>query len=159
MVFKMWSEMFKSMSNLEKDYSKKLSDSAKDVKNPVVKIIMKSVAQDSLKHSLIYEALVEMLSGERPMLGEAEAEKIASEIEYHIKTEEEMIRFLNNALKQDIKDKSLKFLLESLLRDEIYHHALLKRVHEMIVKKETFTESDLWDLVWKEATFHGAPGG
>ena len=59
----------------------------------------------------------------------------------------------------EVRDKAVKFLLESVLRDEFYHHALLQKVYEMIVKRETFSESDLWDAVWQEAMFHGTPGG
>jgi len=147
------------MSKLEKEYSKKLAESAKDVKNPVVKVVMTAVAQDSLKHSMIYDAMTELLKGERPLIGEVELDRIASEIEYHIRTEEQMIRYLKETLERGVENKAIKFFLETLLRDELYHHALLKKVLEMIVRREAFTESDLWDLVWKEATFHGTPGG
>lgn len=85
---------FENMSKLEKEYSKKLAESAKDVKNPVVKVVMTAVAQDSLKHSMIYDAMTELLKGERPLIGEVELDRIASEIEYHIRTEEQMIRYL-----------------------------------------------------------------
>ncbi len=150
---------FENMSKLEKEYSKKLAESAKDVKNPVVKVVMTAVAQDSLKHSMIYDAMTELLKGERPLIGEVELDRIASEIEYHIRTEEQMIRYLKETLERGVENKAIKFFLETLLRDELYHHALLKKVLEMIVRREAFTESDLWDLVWKEATFHGTPGG
>jgi len=49
---------------LEREYSCKLSDSAKDVKNPVIRVVMEAVAQDSLKHSMIYEAMLELPSKE-----------------------------------------------------------------------------------------------
>ncbi len=150
---------FENMSKLEKEYSKKLAESAKDVKNPVVKVVMTAVAQDSLKHSMIYDAMTELLKSERPLIGEVELDRIASEIEYHIRTEEQMIRYLKETLERGVENKAVKFFLETLLRDELYHHALLKKVLEMIVRREAFTESDLWDLVWKEATFHGTPGG
>lgn len=147
------------MSKLEIEYSKRLADSAKDVKNLVVRIVMNAVAQDSLKHSMMYEAMTELLKEERPMISEDELNKIASEIEYHIKTEEDMIKYLKEVLEKGVKNKAVKFFLEVLLRDELYHHALLKQVREMIIRRETFTESDSWELIWKEATFHGTPGG
>jgi rubrerythrin len=150
---------FEKMSKLEKEYSRKLAESAKDVKNPVVRVVMVAVAQDSLKHSMIYDAMTELLKGERPLIGEVELDRIAGEIEYHIRTEEEMIRYLKETLEKGVDNKAIKFFLETLLRDELYHHALLKKVLEMIVRREAFTESDLWDLIWKEATFHGTPGG
>lgn len=150
---------FEDVSKLEREYSKRLADSAKNVKNLVVRIVMNAVAQDSLKHSMMYEAMTELLKEERPMISEDELNTIASEIEYHIKTEEDMIKYLKEVLEKGVKNKAVKFFLEVLLRDELYHHALLKQVHEMIIRRETFTESDLWELIWKEATFHGTPGG
>lgn len=150
---------FMDMSKLEKEYSKKLTNSAKNIKNLVVKTIMTAVAQDSLKHSMIYEAITELLKEERPMISEIELDKIASEIEHHIKTEEEMIKYLKDTLEKGVENKAVKFFLETLLRDELYHHALLKQVLEVIIRREAFTETNLWELVWKEATFHGTPGG
>lgn len=150
---------FEDMSKLEREYSRKLADSAKNVRNLVVRIVMNAVAQDSIKHSMIYEAITELLKEERPMISENELNAIAGEIEYHIKTEEHMIKYLKEVLERGVKNKAIKFFLEVLLRDELYHHALLKQVHEMIIRRETFTESDLWELIWKEATFHGTPGG
>jgi hypothetical protein len=38
--------------------------------------------------------------------------------------------------------KAVKFLLEAILKDEVFHHSLLKNVLEMIVRRESFTESD-----------------
>ncbi|MEM1796349.1 MAG: ferritin-like domain-containing protein [Zestosphaera sp.] len=155
----MKSPSFEDMSKLEKEYSKRLVDSAKNVKNLVVKTVMTAVAQDSLKHSMIYEAIAELLKEERPMISETELDEIASEIEHHIRTEEEMIKYLREVLEKGVENKAMKFFLETLLRDELYHHALLKQVLEMIVRKEALTESNLWELVWREAMFHGTPGG
>lgn len=147
------------MSIREKEYSQRLLDSAKGVKNNVVRVMMMAVAQDSIKHSIIYEVLAELFREERPVIDEAELIRIGDEIEQHIRTEEEMIKYLKNLINSETGNKATKFLLETLLRDEFYHHALLKRVHEMIIRKEAFTESDLWEFVWKDVAFHGAPGG
>ncbi|MEM2005064.1 MAG: ferritin-like domain-containing protein [Zestosphaera sp.] len=147
------------MSKVEREYSRKLIDSAKEVKNDVVRIVMVVVAQDSLKHSMIYDALVELLREERPVIDETELVRIGDEIEHHIRTEEEMIKYLRDSIESGTSNKAIKFLLETLLRDELYHHALLKRIYEMIIRKEAFTESDLWELIWKDVIFHGAPGG
>ncbi len=151
-------EEFKKMITLEKEYSERLSSSAKEVTNLVVKTVMEAVAQDSLKHSVIYEVLVELFK-ERPMVSEAEMERIVSEVEQHIKVEEEMIKYLKGLLERGIENKAIKFFVETLLKDELYHHALLKNVLEMIVRRESFTESDAWEQVWKDVALHGGPGG
>jgi len=45
------------------------------------------------------------------------------------------------------------------LADEKRHHELLKMVLEILVRGETITEADWWELLWKNVPFHGAPGG
>jgi rubrerythrin len=147
---------FKEMVKIERNYHDRLINSVREVTNPVVKVVMVAVAQDSLKHSIMYEVLVELLRG-RPMISEAELEKIATEIEHHIKTEEEMINYLKKLLEGSIENKAVKFLLEAILRDEIFHHSLLKNVLEIIVRRESFTESDAWEQVWKDVASHGTP--
>jgi len=58
-----------------------------------------------------------------------------------------------------LKDEKVKLLLEAILSDEKRHHELLKMVLEILVKGETITETDWWDILWKNVPFHGAPGG
>lgn len=120
---------------------------------------METVSQDSLKHSLIYETIINVLSESGPMLSEEELGKISEEISDHIRTEEEMIRKIESILNENVENKVIEFLLKSILKDEYYHHSLLKRVHEMIIRKETLTESEIWDLIWQDVGFHGTPGG
>ena len=59
----------------------------------------------------------------------------------------------------DIDNKAMKFLLEFILKDEYLHHAMLLRVKEMIIKKHMLNESELWEMIWKDALYHGTPGG
>ena len=151
--------LFKKMQELEMNYAQKLKNSVKDAKNPVVKAVIEAVSQDSFKHSMLYEVITELLSKEYPFISEKVSEHIRKEINDHIKTESEMIKVVKEALEKGISNKAVKFLLESILRDEIFHHALLIRVNEMIVERETFTESDMWDLIWKDSVWHGTPGG
>jgi rubrerythrin len=123
---------FKGMAGVERAYYDRLVNSAKGITNPVVKVVMETVAQDSLKHSIMYEVIAELLRV-RPMI---------SEVEHHIKTEEEMINYLKKLLESGVENKAVKFLLEAILKDEVFHHSLLKNVLEMIVRRESFTESD-----------------
>jgi rubrerythrin len=147
------------MATAESKYAHKLRASAQKVASPLIKTIMNAVSEDSLKHSMIYESIIEILKSESPLINEAELQEISKEIENHIRMEAEMIKLLEDILKKGVKNKPVRFLLETILRDEIYHHALLRGVYEIIIKKEALTESDIWDLIWKDVSFHGAPGG
>jgi len=152
-------DFLKKMRVLENDYAGRLKDSASEIKNPVVKAVMEAVSQDSFKHSMLYGVIIELLSKEHPFISEEVSERIREEIDDHVKTESEMIKAVKDLLEKGVKNKAVKFILESILSDEVFHHALLMRVNEMIVKRETFTESDMWDLIWKESLWHGTPGG
>ncbi len=152
-------ETFRRMVEAEKDYSSRLASSAKDLPNPVVRAVILAVSRDSEKHFLLYQTLLEMASGPSTLLTEEEADRIAAEIERHIKTEAEMIARVEEILEKGELDKASRFILELILRDERVHHAMLRRLHEVVVRRESFTETDMWDMVWKDTTFHGAPGG
>jgi rubrerythrin len=58
-----------------------------------------------------------------------------------------------------IENAKVKLLVEAILADEKRHHELLKMVLEILVKGETITEDDWWDILWKNVPFHGSPGG
>jgi rubrerythrin len=79
-------------------------------------------------------------------------------LETHIKLENEAIETYKELL-SSLEDEKERLIIKYILNDEIRHHSLLKRIHKMIVEKETITEQDLWDLTWKDSISHGSPGG
>ena len=145
--------------NMELNYAEALKKTVKDLRNPVIKTIIESISRDSVKHAMIYKTIGLLLKGEGALISEEEAEWVLKEIEQHIKSEEEMIRNVKSMLEGGINNKAVRFLLEAILKDEVIHHSMLKRVYEIIVKQHTLTESDIWDMVWKDVSFHGTPGG
>jgi len=58
-----------------------------------------------------------------------------------------------------IGNEKVKLLLSAILMDEKRHHQLLKEVLEILIRGETITDEDWWDVLWKNVPFHGAPGG
>ena len=145
-------------SDLEKIYADKLRNLTESIENPVIKSILEGVSKDSVKHSLLYKTLLEMEKGYSKLIDETDCNIIAEEIDEHIRIESEMIRTVESLI-SDVDDKAMKFILEYILNDEHIHHAMLVRVKEMIIKRETLSKSDLWDLIWKDALYHGTPGG
>ncbi len=151
---------FREEAKREREYSKRLEETAAKSHNIMLKTLMKAVSLDSLKHALIYETLADLLENPR-LVTEKESEDIIREIEKHIEEERESIEELHKLLEDErVKDNpAAKFLIELMLRDENFHHALLKRLHDAVIKPLVFSESDYWDAVWKDAIWHGAPGG
>ncbi|MBS7660286.1 ferritin-like domain-containing protein, partial [Candidatus Bathyarchaeota archaeon] len=78
--------------------------------------------------------------------------------ERHIQLEANLINRINEVL-PSVEDRKVKLLLEAILADEKRHHELLVRVLEILIRGETITEDEWWDILWRNAPFHGAPGG
>jgi len=153
-------EYFKREAEREEEYAKRLEDTASKSRNLMLKTLMKAVSLDSRKHAELYRALAAML--EKPSLvTEEESDAVLKEIERHIEEERSSIEELERLRKDErLKDNApALFIIEMMLRDENFHHALLKRLHDSVVKPHTLTEKDLWEMLWRDALWHGTPGG
>ncbi len=142
---------------IEEAIVKSVNKALETIKNPVVESVMKGISYDSSKHADLYRSATQIIAV-APALTEREFEHQEKVVRWHIEKEESLIGRLQEAIKKTANDR-VKFLLESILADEKRHHALLKMVLEIIVKGETITDQDWWDIIWENAPFHGAPGG
>ncbi|MBE0512777.1 hypothetical protein IBX38_06985, partial [Candidatus Bathyarchaeota archaeon] len=79
-------------------------------------------------------------------------------VKEHIRIEVELIERISEVI-PSIENEKVRLLLNAILLDEKRHHKLLKKVLEILVRGETITEEDWWDVLWKNVPFHGAPGG
>jgi rubrerythrin len=117
---------------------------------------MLAVAQDSVKHSMLYDTIAELLEGRGPLLDDAQAERLLREIEEHIRVEEAMMDSARS-LASSARVEGAKLVAESILEDEERHHEMLRAIREMIIKRETLTEDEIWEMTWRYAMWHGAP--
>jgi rubrerythrin len=106
----------------------------------------------------MYAAATELLTGVAQALTQENLDKQKALIEKHIRMEAELIKKIGKML-PSVENEKVKLLLEAILADEKRHHELLKMVLEILVRGETITEADWWDVLWKNTPFHGAPGG
>ena len=151
-------DFYKKQIGLEDRIVKKADDSVKGIKNLLVRELIQGIAMDSKKHASMLNALVAKLTKSTPLIDEEISEDLEKNLKEHISLEQEAIDTYQELNKLDF-DESEKFIVKAILNDELRHHALLKKIHKMIVEKETLTEQDLWDWVWKDSLFHGSPGG
>jgi bacterioferritin (cytochrome b1) len=135
-----------------------LNKSLPEIGNPTVKGVLKGVSLDSVKHAEMYSSAVMLLTTVSKALTQENLDKQKDLVEKHIQMEAELIQKIGKTL-PSVKDKKVRLLLEAILSDEKRHHELLKNVLEILVKGETITEADWWDMLWKDVPFHGAPGG
>lgn len=143
---------------LEERIARIANESAKDAKNIPIKELISGIALDSRKHAGMLRALIALVSGPAPFLVEKKREEFEKNIEEHIQLEKGAIEAYTDLLKK-IDDERMKPLIQYVLEDERKHHELLRRIDRVVIEAETLTEEDLWDIMWKDTLFHGAPGG
>jgi len=148
----------KAQIKVENEIVDSLSSALVDVKNPPVRGVLKGISLDSVKHAEMYAAAAELLTSVSQALSQEHLDKQKALVEKHIRLEAELIEKISKVL-PSVENEKVKLLLKAILADEKRHHELLKMVLEILVRGETITEADWWDLLWKNVPFHGAPGG
>jgi rubrerythrin len=148
----------KAQVKVENEIVDSLSSALVEMKNPPVKAVLRSISLDSVKHAEMYAAAGELLTTVSWALSHEDLGGQRALVEKHIRIEEELIEKIGKVLPV-VEDEKVRLLLNAILSDEKRHHELLKMLLEIIVQKETITEEDLWDLLWKGVPFHGSPGG
>ena len=129
-----------------------------EIKNPAVKGVLKGISLDSKKHAEMYSSAINLLTDVPQALTEKDLDKQTELVEKHIHLEEEVIRKLKKMI-PSVQNKKVMLLLNAILSDEVRHHTLLKKVLDILVKGETITDADWWDVIWENVPFHGTPGG
>jgi rubrerythrin len=135
-----------------------LNSALREIGNPTVKGVLKGISLDSVKHAEMYAAAVTLLTSVSQALTQEHLDKQRELVKEHIRIEAELIERISEVM-PSIENEKVKLLLNAILLDEKRHHKLLKEVLELLVRGETITEEDWWDVLWKNVPFHGAPGG
>lgn len=151
-------DFLKKQIVVENEIVDSLNNGLVDVKNPPVKGVLKGISLDSVKHAELYAAAITLMTGVSQALTQENLDKQRKLVEKHIEMEAELIKKLDKVI-PTIENDKVKLLLNAILADEKRHHELLKVVLNIIVRGETITEEDWWELLWKNVPFHGAPGG
>lgn len=148
----------KKQVNIENEIVNSVNGALGEIENPAVKGVLKGISLDSLKHAEMYGAAIGLLTSVLPALTQENLDKQRELVEKHMHMEAELIKKISKVL-PNIENKNVKLLLNAILLDEKRHHQLLKEVLEILVRGETITEEDWWEVLWKNVPFHGAPGG
>ena len=151
-------KFLKAQIIIENEIVDSLNNGLVEIKNPPVKGVLKGISLDSVKHAEMYAAATELLTGVAQALTQENLDAQKALIEKHIRMEAELIKKISKML-PTVENEKVKLLLEAILADEKRHHELLNMVLEILVRGETITEADWWDVLWKNTPFHGAPGG
>jgi len=150
--------LFKNQIKIEKTIVDSVAAGLVEINNPAVKGVLKGISLDSTKHAEMYSSAINLLTSVSQALTEENFDKQKELVEKHIRLEAEIIKKLKEVI-PSVQNKKVKLLLNAILSDEVRHHALLKKVLDILVKGETITDNEWWDLLWENVPFHGAPGG
>ena len=150
--------LFKNQIKVEKEIVDSVTEGLVDIENEAVKGVLKGISLDSTKHANMYSSAIDLLTTVPQALTEGNLDKQRELVEKHIRLEAQIIETLKNVV-PSVTNKKVKLLLEAILSDELRHHDLLKKVLDILVKGETITDADWWDVLWENVPFHGAPGG
>lgn len=148
---------FREQAKQEELIVKSINKALQKLNNPVVVSALKGMSLDSLKHADMYKA-AESIVSVAPAISEAELDHLNEVVKWHIDNEEKVMHQVNDFIKK-VKDRKIRFLLESIQADEQRHHVLLKSLMDIVARGETITEDEWWEIMWKNAPFHGSPGG
>ncbi|MFW9923389.1 MAG: hypothetical protein ACFFDW_08920 [Candidatus Thorarchaeota archaeon] len=155
---KEFEDFIKKQITLEKEIVKISNESVHNIKNVLVRELIRGIALDSEKHALLLTALKGIISGPTPLIEEVHFDEIKKTIEKHIELEAKAIDTYKEIL-DETKDEKVKMVVSEIYKDEIRHHTFLQKLLKALIAKETLTEDDLEDWMFKYAPFHGSPGG
>ena len=124
-------DILEDQKKMELRLAKTLEDSP--VKS-VAQCIVKSLALDSLKHALLYQALID-LEKETEFVSDPEKSSILETMKKHAKDEEEVLEKINS-LTEKISDPRIKSVLKHIAMDEFRHHRVLEDFVEALTLKE-----------------------
>jgi rubrerythrin len=151
-------DLFNKQIKIEEAIVDSVKKGLVEIENPAVKGVLKGISFDSMKHAQMYSSAINLLTSVPQALTEGNLDKQRELVEKHIRLEAEIIKTLTKAI-PSIQNEKVKLLLNAILSDEKRHHALLKEVLEILVRGETITEDEWWEVIWENVPFHGAPGG
>ncbi|MEM2915627.1 MAG: ferritin-like domain-containing protein [Candidatus Bathyarchaeia archaeon] len=143
---------------LENEIIDSLNNILSEIKNPIVRGVLRGISLDAMKHTEMCAAAVALLTGVTPIAAQEPFYKQKMLMENHLRVEGEFVKRISEIV-ADVENEKVKLLLNAILSDEKTHYELLKLILEIIMQAKTLTEDELWDILWKNVPFHGAPGG
>ncbi len=129
-------EIFESQIEIEEKAIKAYEEAMQMIGNFAFRLVFEELLMDSRKHKRIFEVLKQHITLQPSEWDLKLSKKIGeyvspTEIEAHIKLEEDMIRIIK-ATAKDVEDETVRRLLEHVLEDENRHHSVLKKLIEQI---------------------------
>lgn len=127
-------ELLKEQKKIELGHAESLGKSMKELKNPMVHVMLESIIHDSMKHAAIAQALIDVDAGLAPMKLDVDmgpAVTLHQHIKQHVRVEQTMIETLGEINKM-VKDDRVKSFLDYWIGEEARHHKMLSELSNLI---------------------------
>lgn len=147
-------ERLMMLSELEGKYAVELDREYRGYGNEVVRELISSVMVDSQKHAGLYKAAAYIVSGKSLSITDEEYTELEKSLTKHIEKEKEMLDAVT-VLMEEVKDERVLKILIKIYEDELMHHPFLVSFLDLVIKRETITEQDIWDMLFKDLPTHG----
>ena len=146
-------ERLNRLADIEEDYALKLHD-VTGFGNEQVMMLIKSIGYDSQKHAGLYRTAANILEGKSMSIMASEIEDLEDDLKDHVRVEKQMIRQVKE-IKKEIEDERVKALLEVIETDEEYHHPLMEKILEIVLKPEILEDEEVWKMMVGYLPRHG----
>ena len=149
---------FKTMIEEQIENEKKavrlLQSSMKKTDNAVIQLMLSKLALDSTKHEKMLRAILQLLESSPGEQFRYEGEEFRSVIEEHVEIERKMLEDFERIVDKT-EDNRIKFILQDIISDEKRHHAIMKRVHELMCEGEKVQDQKWWDFLFRYSRLTG----
>ncbi|MBN2335679.1 hypothetical protein JXL21_08970 [Candidatus Bathyarchaeota archaeon] len=144
------------MADLEEEYAIKLDKDFRGWGNPAVDALISTIALDSKKHAMLYRTAAYLIEGKSLSIIDIQYEDLEKSLKNHIETEKQMITKVKEYASK-VENVGAKKLLMEIYGDEVRHHPFMKNLLKLVLKGQTITEEDVFNMVFRDLPTHGAP--
>jgi len=138
----------------EQEAAKLLYESTKKTNNTVISLFLYQLALDSEKHEHMLKAILSLMDSPSSVLTFGESEEFQKSIQKHQEMEHEMLENFKKIVDLT-EDKRVRFILQNIISDEKRHHAIIKRVHQLVSEGEKIKDEKWWDFLYRYSRLTG----
>jgi len=120
----------KEWQKLEDETIEFSSSMMKKTKNPIIRMTMEMIKNDSQKHKAMQQLLIDSITKEAVHLNPDELAMLSDDLNKHMAAEAESLRLADEALRNS--DSFItRYILSYLIADETKHHNMLSRLNDL----------------------------
>jgi len=138
----------------ESEAVKLLHESMGKTNNTVIRLLLHQLALDSTKHEYMLLAILKLLEIPSKEQFKWEGEEFRKAIQKHVEVERGMLESFEDIVDKT-EDERIRFIIQDIISDEKKHHAIMKRVHELVCESEKVKDEKWWDFLFRYSRLTG----